>query len=51
MSEYLTLIGVTIVLTGLFAIAVASADIEEIKGNWNVIDSSICLYGEETDYK
>lgn len=35
MLEYLSLIGIIIFFTGLFAIAVASADIETIKANWD----------------
>ena len=34
MSGYLALIVLTVTLTGLFAILVASADLEEIKANW-----------------
>ena len=35
MTEYLSLIVVTLLLTAGFAMLVASADIEEIKGDWN----------------
>ena len=35
MSGYLSLIVLTVTLTGLFAILVASADLQEIKANWS----------------